>query len=204
MGSSTGYRYWMGGNSMDGKGTTWIMITTMGCRGIFAPVPGAPPPSFSLTLISEGLFLTYSHSSLLAGVAHQYFPLLKYVSTEALPPLLMGSTLASCNSVLKSDGEHVPMVKVGTSSSIFSQKAILPPTSHSPPLPYQNLAMQTQYGLSVLFPSVIFLKYVLGKIVCLTPFPWLSEIFTEMFLLTTASVIWMFLKFIWRSDSLLF
>ncbi|KAK4810648.1 hypothetical protein QYF61_007385 [Mycteria americana] len=48
--------------------------------------------------------LTYSHSSFPAAVVQQFLPLLKYVITEALPPSLMGSALASSGSVLEPAG----------------------------------------------------------------------------------------------------
>jgi len=63
VGSSTGCRWrsappW---TSMDCRGTACLtMAFTMGCRGISALAPGAPPPSPSLTLVSAELFHTYS------------------------------------------------------------------------------------------------------------------------------------------------
>lgn len=72
----------------------------MGCRGISVLEPGAPltPPS-PLTLLSAELLLSYIHSSLPAVVVQQFFPLLKYIITEVLPPLLIGLALATSGSV---------------------------------------------------------------------------------------------------------
>jgi len=87
---STGYR-WISAplwTSMGCRGTTCLtMVFSMSCKGrLCAPASGAPPrrPA-SLTLVSVELF----------RFPTVFFPLLKYVIPEALPPLLMGSALAS-------------------------------------------------------------------------------------------------------------
>jgi len=49
---------------------------------------------------SAWLFLSCSHSTLPAAVAQQLLPFLKHVISEALPPSLMGSALASSESIL--------------------------------------------------------------------------------------------------------
>ncbi|KAM6059669.1 uncharacterized protein LJ206_014270 isoform 2-T2 [Theristicus caerulescens] len=54
--------------------------------------------------ISIVVSLTCSHFSLPAAVVEQFLPLLKYVIAEALPPSLMGSALASGESVLELAG----------------------------------------------------------------------------------------------------
>jgi len=92
--------------SMGYRGTICITIVfTMGCRGISALAPGAhPPPLSSLTLVSAGLFLAYTHFSLLDAVVQQFLPLLKHVTTEMLPVPLMDSALASCRSFLEPAG----------------------------------------------------------------------------------------------------
>jgi len=70
---------------------------------ISALVPGAPPPPSSFTDLGvcRVVSLAYSHSSLSSAVPQQVFPLLKYVITDALPPSLMGSALASSGSVVE-------------------------------------------------------------------------------------------------------
>jgi len=69
------------------------MVCSMGCRGISAPAPGAPPtcPS-SPTLVFAGLFLSHS-LTILSGCKMplcRVFSFLKYLVTEMLPPSLMG------------------------------------------------------------------------------------------------------------------
>ena len=105
VGSAMGCR-WVSAppwTSMDCRGTTCLtMVFTTGCRGISALVPGAPPPPSSLTLVSAGLFHTHIFS-VIASAQH-FLALLKYVITEVLPALLMGSALTSSRSVLKLAG----------------------------------------------------------------------------------------------------
>ena len=60
-----------------------------------------PPPPSSLTLVSAGLF--HTHIFFVTASA-QHFLALKYVITEALPALLMGSALTSSRSVLELAG----------------------------------------------------------------------------------------------------
>ena len=67
---------------------------------------------------------TYSHSSLPGVVGKCFLPLVKNVSTEALPTLLIGSSLASSESVLEP----------AETGSVCSQKPPLQPAL------YQNLA----------------------------------------------------------------
>jgi len=90
--------------AMGCKGTARLtMVFSMGCRGISALAPGPPPlpPFFTNLGICRVVSLAYSHSSPLAAVGQQFFLVLKYVITEALPPTevllpsLMGLALAS-------------------------------------------------------------------------------------------------------------
>jgi len=137
VGSSMGCRWrsapsW---TSMGCRGTACLTIVVFtGCRGISAVAPGAPPPSPSLTLVSAELLLSYSHSSLQLKLllCSSFSPFLNVI-TKVLPPLLMGSALASSGSILElsGTGSVVP--------SSFSQKSPLWPPC------YQNLATQTQY-----------------------------------------------------------
>jgi len=82
------------------------MVFSMGCRGISAPMPGAPPPPppSSLTLVCAELFL----SCILTPLSHfscaGFSPLLKCVITEALPPSQTVLALASSRSVLEPAG----------------------------------------------------------------------------------------------------
>lgn len=62
----------------------------MGCRGILALVPGAAPaPPAALPLLSAGLFLSYSHSSLQLLFCSFLCP--SSVIPEVMPLSLMGS-----------------------------------------------------------------------------------------------------------------
>jgi len=77
MGSSTGCRsisalLW---TSMDCRGTACLtMVFFTGCRGISAPVPEAPPlPPSSQTLVSAGLFLSYTLTPLSQLLLHSRF-----------------------------------------------------------------------------------------------------------------------------------
>jgi len=84
----------------------WSFIIS--CKGRHsAPAPGATPPfSSSLTLVSVGLFHTFSLLSPTAKCCYTggFFPLLKYVITEAPPLSLMGSALASGGPILELPG----------------------------------------------------------------------------------------------------
>jgi len=67
-----------------------------------------PPPS-SLTLVSAELFLSHCHIVSLPSIhchfsCRVFFPFLKYVITEALPPSLIGLALASSGSILEPAG----------------------------------------------------------------------------------------------------
>jgi len=87
---------------MDYRGTTCLaMVCSWGYRRkISALVPRASH-SFSLILVScRVVSLTESHSSLSTAVPQQFFPLVKYVITDVLPPMLIGLALASSGSVL--------------------------------------------------------------------------------------------------------
>ena len=74
-----------------------IMVFSMGCSGISAPVLGAcPPPSSSLTLVSAESFLSRSLTSpsSLFCCHTGFFPHLRYVIPEAVPLSLTGLALA--------------------------------------------------------------------------------------------------------------
>jgi len=80
-----------------------------GCRGISALMSATPPPPpSSLTLVSVELFLCHILTPLLRTELHccaaGFFPLLKYVIPEALPPSPPGSGLTSSGSVLEMAG----------------------------------------------------------------------------------------------------
>ncbi|KAM9591150.1 uncharacterized protein ACIBXB_006064 isoform 2-T2 [Morphnus guianensis] len=139
VGSSTGCRWrsappW---TSLDCRGTACLtMVFTMGCRGISALVPGAPPPPpSSLTLVSAGLFLLHVLTPLSGCrfcLSQLFFFLLEYVITEALPLSLIGSALASGRSV----SEPAGIGSVGHRGS-FQQllTEATPVTPPPPPLP---------------------------------------------------------------------
>ena len=61
--------------SMGCKGTAClIMVFCMGCRGISAPAPGAPPPPpSSLTWVSAELFLSHALTPLFWLLLHSHF-----------------------------------------------------------------------------------------------------------------------------------
>jgi len=76
------------------------MAISTGCKGFFAPVPGASPPSpSSLTLVFTGLFLTLfsPHSS----PPYSVLLFLKYVLSEVPPAWLMGSAVSCGGSVVE-------------------------------------------------------------------------------------------------------
>jgi len=105
MGSSMGCRcisvpLW---TSMGCRSTACLTIDFItGCRGkVSAPVPGASLPPPSLILVSAELFLLCSLTPLSQLPSHRrFFPLLKYLITEVLPPSLIGLVLASSGSIL--------------------------------------------------------------------------------------------------------
>jgi len=150
MGSSTGYR-WISAplwTSMDCKGTTCLtMVFIIGCKGkISALVSQAPPPlSFFTDLgVCRVVSLTSSHSSLFTAVSlHGFFPLLKYVITEALPLSLIGLALASGGSILEPAGTG--FIRHGGSFLQLLTEA----TSITPC--YQNLATQTHNSKCKIF-----------------------------------------------------
>jgi len=104
---STGYS-WISAppwTSMDCRGTTCLTVVfIVNCKEkLSALVPGAPPPPpSSLTLVSAELFLSI-HLTPLSQLPfhHSFFPLHKYVITEALPLPLLDLALASSGSVFE-------------------------------------------------------------------------------------------------------
>jgi len=106
---STGYRWrsappW---TSMDCRGTACLTIVfIMNCKGrLCSGVWSTSSPSFFTDLgVCRVVSLTLSHSSLLTALLPQFFPLLKYVITEALPLSLIGLALTSGGSVLEPAG----------------------------------------------------------------------------------------------------
>jgi len=108
-----------------------IMVFTTGCMGISALVPGAPPPPpSSLTLVSAKSFLSHILIPLFRLLLHSSsFPLLKYVSTEALSPLLMSLALASSRSVLEPAGTG----SVGHGGSFSQKPPLQSPTTKTLP-----------------------------------------------------------------------
>jgi len=94
--------------NMGCRGTASLtMVFITGCRGTSALAPGTPPPPpSSLTLVFVEWFLShiltpFSCCNLTLCI---FFPLLKYVITEALPASLMGLALANSGSVLEPAG----------------------------------------------------------------------------------------------------
>uniref|UniRef100_A0A8B9RQG0 Amidophosphoribosyltransferase n=1 Tax=Accipiter nisus TaxID=211598 RepID=A0A8B9RQG0_9AVES len=87
VGSSPGCRWrsappW---TSLGCRGTACLTrVFTTGCRGIFAPAPGAsPPPPSALTLVSAGLFLLHVLTPLSGccfSLSHNFFPFLEMLS----------------------------------------------------------------------------------------------------------------------------
>jgi len=109
--ASTGYR-WISAppwTIMGCRGTTCLtMIFITSCKErLSAPTFRAPPPRpSSQTLVSAELFVSHSFTPLSSLLFHcrVFPPLLKYVITEALPPLLIGLALTSGRSVLELAG----------------------------------------------------------------------------------------------------
>ncbi|XP_049649850.1 uncharacterized protein LOC126035357 [Accipiter gentilis] len=140
VGSSTGCRRisappW---TSMDCRGTACLtMVFTTGCRGISALVPGAPPPPpSSLTWVSAGLFLSHILTPLFRLLLRsRFFPLLKYVIPEALPPSLIGSALASGGSFLELAGTG-SIGHVGSFWRLLTEATQLPKPCHANPIQY--------------------------------------------------------------------
>jgi len=96
------------------------------------------PPS-SLTLVSEELFLSHHLTPLskcrLSCRDFFLLPLLKYVTTEALPPLVIGLALGSGGSILEPAGAG--FIRHGDSvSQLVTEATPIDPC-------YQNLATQT-------------------------------------------------------------
>jgi len=98
------------GPPMDCRGTTCLtMVFSTSCKGrISAPTSRAPPPpSFFTDLgVCRVVSFTSSHSSLYTAVSSLFFflPFLKYIITQALPPLLIGLALASSGCVFEPAG----------------------------------------------------------------------------------------------------
>jgi len=135
---SMGYR-WRSDPLWTSMGCRWTACLTMvfstSCKGrLSAPASQACPPApSSLTLVSAELFLSHLLTPLSRlPFYHSFFPLLKYVIAEVLPPLLIGLALASGGSVLALAGTG--FIRDGGS---FSQKPPLYPPH------YPNLATQT-------------------------------------------------------------
>jgi len=95
-------------SSLGCRGTTCLTtVFIMNFRGkVSALAPGAPPPPpSSLILVSAELFLSHHFTPLSWLLPFRSFlPFLKYVITEVLPPLLIGSALASGESISESAG----------------------------------------------------------------------------------------------------
>jgi len=91
------------GSSRGFRGTTCITVVfSEGCSRISAPVPGVPPPPpfhwpWCLQDSFSHIFSLPSFSCSCAVL----FPLLKYVVTETVTTLLIGSALASSESTLE-------------------------------------------------------------------------------------------------------
>lgn len=71
----------------------------MGCRGISAPAPGAPPAPPALTWVSAGLFLSYILTPLFGYSCPGFSLPPKSVISGAVALSLMGSASASIGSV---------------------------------------------------------------------------------------------------------
>jgi len=105
---SIGYRWrsappWI---SMDCRGTTCLTIVFITvCKGTLSALESGapPPPSSSLTLVSAELFLLHRLAPDCCFHHSFFFPFLKSVFTEMLPPLL-GLALASGRSILNPAG----------------------------------------------------------------------------------------------------
>jgi len=131
---STGYG-WMSTplwTSMGCRGTACLaMVFIIGCKGkLSSPESQAPPPPpSSLPLVSAKLFLSHSLTPLSRlPFHHSFFPILKYVITEALPPSPVGLVVASGGSILETAGTG--FIRYGGS---FSQ-LLTEPTPIAPPL----------------------------------------------------------------------
>ena len=90
------------------QGTACLtMGCTTGCRGISAPAPGAaaPPPSALALVVCRAVALPHTLAALpRLLLCSRFFPFLKYVIPEVLPPSLMGLALVSGESVLEPAG----------------------------------------------------------------------------------------------------
>lgn len=104
-----------------------------GCRKISALVPEAPllPPS-SLTLVSVGLFTSFSS---LSQLIHN---ILNYIIMEWSPPWIMGSVLSSFGAFQRWLEPAVSNMRQPQASSHRSYSFVI--------LCYQTLAMSAQYN----------------------------------------------------------
>ena len=98
------------------------------CSGAWST---ASPYFFTDLGVCKVVSLTYSPPSC------SFFPLLKYVITEVLPPLLMGLALASGGSVLELAGTG----SVGHGGKLLAASRNTTPVASC----WQNLATQTRY-----------------------------------------------------------
>jgi len=92
-----GYLLWCGPLWAAGAQPASLQVFSMGCSGIPAPAPGAPPsPPPSLTLVSAGLFISrFSCLSYIAAVQH-FLPFLTYVIDRGTTSTVDGPSFGKC------------------------------------------------------------------------------------------------------------
>jgi len=119
--------------SLQGDSLPWSSSRAAGEKSLLWHLSTSSPSFFTALGVCRVVSFTLSQSSLSTAISLQVFPLLRYVITEALPPMLIGLVLASSGSVLEPAG--IGSIRYGESFSQLLTEAtpVAPPTTKTLP-----------------------------------------------------------------------